>query len=31
MIPGSDRIDQRDGTTYIDGYEVRKHGEYLGW
>lgn len=31
MIPGRDRVDQKDGTTYIDGYEVRKHGEYLGW
>ena len=30
-LPGSDRLDYRSGSTYIDGYEVQKHGEYLGW
>ena len=31
MIPGREKIDQQDGQTFIDGYAVRKHGEYLGW
>lgn len=31
MIPGREKIDHQDGQTFIDGYAVRKHGEYLGW
>ena len=30
-VPGQDRVSLKSGSTYIDGYEVRKVGEYLGW
>ena len=30
-VPGRDRVDYKNGCTYIDGYEVSKLSEYLGW
>ena len=30
-VPGRDRVDHQNGKTYIDGYEVSKLSEYLGW
>ena len=30
-FPGRDRVDYHHGSTYIDGYEVTKISEYLGW
>lgn len=30
-VPGSDRVGYHNGRTYIEGYEVTKMSEYLGW